>query len=194
MPVRQWVLSLPIPLRVLLAAQPELVTPVLRVVQRVIARHLLDAAGLKADDGHGGAVTLIQRFGSAANLNIHLHCLVLDGVYRCDADVKPTFVEAGEPTDDQVHALLQTLIACLMKMLTRRGVLVEDMGQTYLAEPDAYGEEARTLRPLQAAAMPCRPRPASGRALRQAQTVHWTVCVRAQPTASPSALALDRRC
>jgi hypothetical protein len=27
-PVRQWVLSLPIPLRVLLAAQPELVTPV----------------------------------------------------------------------------------------------------------------------------------------------------------------------
>ena len=28
----------------------------------------------------GGAVTLIQRFGSTANLNIHLHCLVLDGV------------------------------------------------------------------------------------------------------------------
>ena len=34
-PVRQWVLSLPIPLRLLLAAQPELVTPVLQVVQRV---------------------------------------------------------------------------------------------------------------------------------------------------------------
>ena len=29
-----------------------------------------------------GAVTLIQRFGSAANPNIPLHCLVLDGVYR----------------------------------------------------------------------------------------------------------------
>ena len=29
-----------------------------------------------------GAVMLIQRLGSAANLNIHLHCLVLDGVYR----------------------------------------------------------------------------------------------------------------
>jgi Putative transposase len=40
-----------------------------------------------------------------------------------------------------------------MKMLTRRGVLVEDMGQTYLTEPDAHGEEARTLRPLQAAAI-----------------------------------------
>jgi hypothetical protein len=40
-----------------------------------------------------------------------------------------------------------------MKTLTRRGLLVEDMGQTCLAEPDADGEEARTLRPLQAAAV-----------------------------------------
>jgi hypothetical protein len=39
-PVRQWVLSLPIPVRVLLAARPELVTPVLQVVQRVVTRHL----------------------------------------------------------------------------------------------------------------------------------------------------------
>lgn len=39
-----------------------------------------------------------------------------------------------------------------MKLLTRRGVLVEEMGQTYLAEPDADGDEARTLRQLQAAA------------------------------------------
>ena len=125
----------------------------LQVVQRVIARHLLQAAGLEADEGHGGAVTLIQRFGSAANLNIHLHCLVLDGAYRCGADGAPAFVEASAPTDDELHALLQTVIARLMKLLTRRGVLVEDMGQTWLAEPDADGEEARTLRPLQAAAI-----------------------------------------
>ena len=69
-PVRQWVLSLPIPLRVLLAAQPELVTPVLQVVQRVVERHLLGHTGLKSDEGQGGAVTLIQRFGSAANLKV----------------------------------------------------------------------------------------------------------------------------
>ena len=123
----------------------------LQVVQRVLTRHLLDGAQLKSDEGHGGAVTLIQRFGSAANLNIHLHCLVLDGVYRCGADGVPGFVEAGAPTDDELHALLHTIIARLMKMLTRRGVLVEDMGQTYLAEPDTDGDEARTLRPLHAA-------------------------------------------
>ncbi len=88
-PVRQWVLSLPIPLRGLLAARPELVTPVLQVVQRGITRHLQADAGLRANEAQGGAVTLIQRFGSAANLNIDLHYLVLDGVYRCGADGAP---------------------------------------------------------------------------------------------------------
>ena len=145
-PVRQWVLSL-------LAAQPELVTPVLQVVQRVVTGHLLDGVGLKREEGHGGAVTLIQRFGSAANLNIHLHCLVLDGVYRCGADGVPVFVEAGAPSDDELHALLHTVITRLMKMLTRRGGLIEEMGQTWLADPNADGDEARTLRPLQAAAI-----------------------------------------
>jgi len=63
---RQWVLSLPIPLRLLLAAQPVLVTPVLQVVHRVITRHLLEQTGLKAFEADSGAVTLIQRFGSAS--------------------------------------------------------------------------------------------------------------------------------
>ncbi|MEI7464254.1 MAG: hypothetical protein WCJ87_02830 [Burkholderiales bacterium] len=40
-----------------------------------------------------------------------------------------------------------------MKMPTRRGVLVEDMCQACLAGPDADGEQARTLRRQQAAAV-----------------------------------------
>ena len=58
-------------------------------MQRVVTRHLLQQAALKPDEGRGGAVTLIQRFGFAANLNIHLHYLILDGVYRCGADGAP---------------------------------------------------------------------------------------------------------
>ena len=76
----------------------------------MLTRHLLAVAGLISDEGHGGAVTLIQRFGSAANLNIHLHCLVLDGVYRRAADGSPAFIEAASPTDDELHALLQSVI------------------------------------------------------------------------------------
>jgi len=46
-PVRQWVLSLPIPLRVLFAAQPQLLTPVLEIILRVIAGFLAKIARLK---------------------------------------------------------------------------------------------------------------------------------------------------
>lgn len=52
-------LSLPIPLRLLLAVQPELVTPVLQVVHRAFTRHLLHVHEPKAEEGHGGAVTAI---------------------------------------------------------------------------------------------------------------------------------------
>jgi hypothetical protein len=180
-PVRQWVLALPIPLRSLLAAQPKLVTPVLQVVHRVITRHLLGQAGAKADEAESGAVTLspdtnspvdclclakglasgqarparlIQRFGSAANLNIHLHCLVLDGVYRRNADGAPVFMEVPAPTDEALQAVLHRIITRTMKLLTRKGVLVEEQGQTYMADNDdsADSDEARVLRPLQAAA------------------------------------------
>ncbi len=151
--VRQWVLSLPITLRLLPAAQPELVTPMPGVVQRVLERRLLDAAGLVGDEGQGGAVTLIQRFGSAANLNVHLHCLVLYGVYCSGADGVPECIEVAAPTEEGLHALLQTVIARLMKLLTRWGVLLEDDAQSYLAESDSDAEEARTLRPLQAEAV-----------------------------------------
>lgn len=90
----------------------------------------------------------MQRFGSAANSNIHLDCLVLDGVYRCDADGVPVFAQAGAPSYEGLHALLHTVITRLMKMLTRRGVLGEEIGQIYLAAPNADGDEVRTLRPL----------------------------------------------
>lgn len=107
-PVRQWVLSLPFPLRLLLAAQPKLVTLVLQVVQRAITRHLLDQVGLKADEADSGAVTLIQRFGSAANLNVHLCCLVLDGVYQ-RGETGPVFVEVPPLTDEDVQVVLHRM-------------------------------------------------------------------------------------
>ncbi|MCE2646811.1 MAG: hypothetical protein LW835_16745, partial [Burkholderiaceae bacterium] len=119
----------------------------------MLTRHLLDAAGLKADEGHGGAVTPIQHFGSATNLIIHRYCPVLDGVYPCGDDGMPVFVAVQAPSDEAPHALLQTVIAQPMKTLTRQGVRVDDTGQTWLAELDADGEEARMLRPLPAAAI-----------------------------------------
>ena len=69
-----------------------------------------------------GAVTLIQRFGSAANLNIHLHCLVLDGVYRRTGGAQ-VFQEARAPTGEALQGLLEKTIVRLMKKLPRRKAL-----------------------------------------------------------------------
>ena len=80
-PLRQWVLNVPFPLRFLFATEPAAVTAVLGIVYRAISTHLIRKAGLKQSAAQNGAVTLIQRFGSALNLNIHFHLLVLDGVY-----------------------------------------------------------------------------------------------------------------
>ena len=47
---------------------------------------------------------------------------------------------------------MHKIITRLMKLLTRRGVLVEEEGSTYMADNDGDSDEARVLRPLQAAA------------------------------------------
>ena len=129
-----------------MAAHPELLTLVLRIIHRVIASFLLKQAGLKRASADTGAVTLIQRFGSAANLNIHLHCLVLDGVYRRTGG-EPVFQAARAPSRDELAGLLDKIIARLLAMLTRQGYLIEEQGMTYLADIDPHNP----LTPLQAA-------------------------------------------
>ena len=145
-PVRQWVLSFPIPLRILLAAHPALLAPVLQIVQRAIATFLSRQAGLKRSAAQTGAVTAVQRFGSAANLNIHLHCLVLDGVYRRTPG-GPLFQAARAPTLDELQALLSRIVTRLLRRLTRHGHLIEEHGITYLAA----AESDPPLTPLQVA-------------------------------------------
>ncbi|OYU97950.1 MAG: hypothetical protein CFE45_18380 [Burkholderiales bacterium PBB5] len=97
------------PLRLLLGTQRKLATPVLQVVHRVITRYLLGHAGLKSDEAGSRAVTLIRRFGAAVNLNIHFHCLVLDGRYWRGIDGAPEFVEFPESTDEALQAVLHKI-------------------------------------------------------------------------------------
>ena len=118
-------------------------------LRHVITRQLPGQAGVKADEADSVAVTLMQRFGSAANLNIHLHCLVLDGVYRRSADGTPEFVEVPAPT---AEAVLHKIITRTTQAAHPSGVLVEVEGSTYLAGNDGDSDAARVLRPLQAAA------------------------------------------
>lgn len=76
---------------------------VLGIAYRAISSHLIGAAGYHHAAAQTGAVTLIQRFGSALNSNIHFHMLFLDGVYVATGDqlifrrVPPPTLAALEP-------------------------------------------------------------------------------------------------
>jgi hypothetical protein len=71
---------------------------VLGIVYRVISTHLVKKAGYSKKTARTGAVTLIQRFGSALNLNLHFHMLFLDGVYVDRLDGSARFRWVSPPT------------------------------------------------------------------------------------------------
>ena len=138
-PLRQWVLSLPHALRFLLARNPAALTQVLGVVYRVISGDLLKRAGLTRTTGHTGAVTLIQRFGSALNLNIHFHMLFLDGVYRVDGTGAPVFRQSAAPSAPDLQALLERIALRIGQTLEKRGLIERDIENAWLAEDGEGG-------------------------------------------------------
>lgn len=131
-PIRQWVVSFPWPLRMLFAARPEALSRCLAVITRAIQTDLTQRAGLKVSSGaRTGVVTVIQRFGSALNLNIHLHMLILDGVYTFE-NGGPRFHRLGAPDHDRLRRLLDRLIRRILRRLVADGLLIHESEQPWL--------------------------------------------------------------
>jgi hypothetical protein len=81
-PVRQWVLTFPYRLRYRLAWDHDGCRAATRLFVRAVFGFLRRRARESGViDGRGGVVIVVQRFGGALNLNVHLHALVLDGVF-----------------------------------------------------------------------------------------------------------------
>ena len=132
-PMRQWVLSVPFPLRLLLASQPAVMGRVLGIVYRAIATNLTRKAGYTKATAKTGAVTLIQCFGGALNLNIHYHMLFLDGVYIDSTNnSRLRFRWVNAPTSDELTRLTHTIAHRVARYLERQGLLERDTGHTYL--------------------------------------------------------------
>lgn len=51
----------------------------MQIIHRAISTHIVNRAGFSNKQAKTGAVTLIQRFGNALNLNIHFHMQFLEG-------------------------------------------------------------------------------------------------------------------
>ncbi|MFH1436969.1 MAG: transposase [Pseudomonadota bacterium] len=75
-------------------------------------------------DGRTGAVTFIQRFGSALNLNPHLHSLLPDGLFvPAPEPGRPlVFTPLPPPTDQEIEALTEKIADRLKKVAVAAGV------------------------------------------------------------------------
>ena len=121
-PVRQWVLSLPFALRYRLAYDSTMLTAVLQVfIRSLFGFYRRLACDYGIDQSQCGAVTFVQRFGSAANLHVHFHVLCIDGVYAPGLDGKPEFFPLRPPENSEVADLAQTLAQRIPALLKRRG-------------------------------------------------------------------------
>jgi hypothetical protein len=110
-PTRQWVLSLPSPLRYLVAYDNDalsfIVTAFISTLFSYLRKRAKRSGGavLDAESYSPGAVTFIQRFGSALNLNVHLHSQVSDGAYIKYGDGKTKFIRVGDPSPAEIRQI-----------------------------------------------------------------------------------------
>ncbi len=118
-PIRQWVLSLPFPLRYRLAYDSGLVRDVIHIlIQTVFSslrRHAKKQYGIRK--AKCGSVTFVQRFGGAINLNMHFHCVIPDGVYYEDDDCVIRFHRLRPPTDSEVEGITERIARRVTRLL-----------------------------------------------------------------------------
>jgi Putative transposase/Transposase zinc-binding domain len=149
-PTRQWVVSVPVPLRYWMAASQELTAQVHTIIRTTIGQYYVNKAvarGLKRASLQPGSVTFMQRFGSALNVNFHFHCVFLEGVYldRTDQGLKPWFVTAEPPTDADIATVVQKISRRVIRTLQRLGYLEAGTDDMVATEHDPLRDDAPEL-------------------------------------------------
>jgi hypothetical protein len=122
-PIRQWVFTVPVPVRYQLAFDAGLTRAVLRVFLRTVFGWQRRRAARRGLVGaRSGRVTAIQRFGGSANLNVHFHALLFHGVYtRVTPAARPGFHRLPPPTDADIAMLLTRLHRRVRRLVIGRG-------------------------------------------------------------------------
>jgi len=152
MPVRQWVLTLPMALRYRAGFDPALSSAILELFLRTVFGWLRRTAREEGvADGRARAVTVIQRAGGSLNANLHYHSLALDGVYtRRDPGSKPSFHATAPPRASDVADILPSVRVGIRRRLERRGLI---RSETDGDPADPQAEEAPLLAACYAASV-----------------------------------------
>jgi hypothetical protein len=144
-PVRQWVVSLPMQLRYLLAYDADLCGRAVTLFVREVFRWYRWCAKVELDldsvsEAKTGSLTVVQRFDSALRLNVHFHTLVLDGVYVRDPDTgRLVFHALPQPSTEDVQRIAGWVRDKIWQLVEDRGLAyrrpeVDEPQQDLLAE------------------------------------------------------------
>jgi hypothetical protein len=95
-------------------------------------------------------VAIIQRFGGALNLNVHVHALVLDGVYVDDRGGTLRFHAAAAPPDEEMDRLIAAIDRRIHRLLVRCGVVDDPVDGDAV---DAWREQEPVLAGIAAASV-----------------------------------------
>ena len=114
----------------------------LEITTSAINDYYRKKAGFPKPQSKTGAVTLIQRFGGAINLNVHFHQLFVDGVYGLDAGREFTEYQwVSAPSLLELDQVLKQIIKRVTRYLERQGIIVRDEEehlQMQLQEEDGF--------------------------------------------------------
>jgi hypothetical protein len=127
-PTRQWVVSVPMPLRSWMASSRDLMAQMHTIIRTTIAQFYVNQVVKRDIERHKvqpGSVSFVQRFGSSMHLNLHFHIVFLEGVYldRSDQGLKPRFVKAEPPSDADIAMVLQKISLRVIRTLRHLGYL-----------------------------------------------------------------------
>jgi hypothetical protein len=147
-PYRQFVLSFPIPLRYWLNSNRKLFAKIHSIVIRQTHRYYRKKAlalGLK--EPVPGSISFTQRWGSACNLNPHLHILCPDGVYYWNKHDEARFAKLSVISNDEVATLITAISTKVRAYLVKCGYLDKDgkMVDNRLADPHFAEHDALAL-------------------------------------------------
>jgi Putative transposase len=144
--------TLPFRLRYRLAYDRRLCRAVLGVFVRALLGFEQRRARGFGIRGRAGAVTAIQRCGSALNANPHFHTLVAEGVFEEQPDGSHHFVPLREPPSDvEVARLLAAVRGRIIRMLRRHDIDLEGSSDDGRSDPLAL--ESPVLAQVQGASV-----------------------------------------
>lgn len=143
---RQWVMSFPYKIRYLLAHNQKLTNEFLKIFITTIQSY--QKKRIKNKNAKIGAITFIQRFGSALNLNVHFHSLITDGVYIANKDNTYYFVRLPHPSHEELQKLVNKIKNKIERKIQKLPTdqlpfdeeSLEDISQLSITHQAAFGE------------------------------------------------------